>query len=265
MEARDTIAGRIASADPEAFDLLVKMLSRPAMFIGVSRFDYLQYFFDGYCKGRNNSVNFMPDREIQYWLFHNYSASFSGDIKGDSLFYRCFGAEETAFEKYKELMYYGLDFCSGSVTDEIYAYEEEHDLVRYEWEDTEPGHFINLAKAVSDNIMQMIVSSGYRAEDIKVYIRKERLFTMVRFLYRSGSEWFDDRNIIADPENHKYLIAAHANAKCATADALKDMGYFVNDAKDKSFSFKPEKIPEEEKTLDYGYLEWKNENNLRGV
>lgn len=73
MKSENTIANKINQQDPEAFDLLQKMLERPAMFVGVNRFDYFYHEFSGYCWGRGTGVESMPNQELQHWLLHNQS------------------------------------------------------------------------------------------------------------------------------------------------------------------------------------------------
>ena len=150
MNAENTIANKTKQQDSEAFELLQKMLDRPAIFVGTTRFDYFFHEFVGYCWGRGTGVDFMPNQELQYWLLHNQSVSLSGEIAGSSLFFRCFGIGQIAFDKYKEFLYAALPskwpeininndpvvraiaMHSQSVDVEIYAHESNHDLVRYD-------------------------------------------------------------------------------------------------------------------------------------
>lgn len=226
----NTIGSRMESQDKEAYSLLQKMINRPAMFVGSNRFDYIDFLFNGYCIGCKSEVSFLPSKEIQYWLLHTQSASLHGSINGATLFYRCFGSRQTAFEKYKVFLETAMQKNLNGVDDELYAYEEKYNIVRYEWEDDVPiDHYKKLAQSVYINIQEMLEQTDLVYDEVKVFIRKERLFNQVRFLLHGDYGWIDDSQIIAKPEYHKYLIAIHANARNAKVEDLRNCGYDVFD------------------------------------
>jgi len=307
MSSQNTVADIISVKDPEAFDLLQKILERPAMFVGTPRFDYADHLFSGYCWGRGTGVEFMPSKELQYWLLHTQSVSLYGEISGRSLFYRCFGTGQIAFDKYKEFLYAqmpeewpvvnsgdpivkSLTSCSQAVDVEIYAYESNHNLVRhdlindgipkdnidfvraakksikqhgevrYDWADGDlHSHNMKLAKTTVDTVREMIKNSNIEFDELKIYVRKEQLFNQVRFLYRCGQEWLDDGAIITDPNNHNLLVAMHANAKNASADALRECECDVFDMQDYDFMFVPDAfVYADDKTFHSEFLQWKN-------
>ena len=226
----NTIGSRMKSQDKEAFSLLQKMINRPALFVGYNRFDYIDFFFSGYCIGCKSDVSFLPSKEIQYWLLHTQSASLHGSINGVTLFYRCFGSRQMAFEKYKEFLETVMPENLNGVDDELYAYENEFNIVRYEWENDVPiDHYKKLAQAVSIDIRTMIDQTGLLYDEVRIFIRKEKMFNQVRFLFHGDYGWIDDSQIIVKPENHNFLIAIHANARNATAEDLCNCGYDVFD------------------------------------
>ena len=230
MDQDQTIAAQIFEKDPEAFDLLKKMLDRPALFVGTSRFDYIDRLFGGYCLGRGHNINHMPSQEMQYWLLHTQSASLhSGSLQGRSLFYRCFGSEQMAFDQYKEFLNSILIQHPKDVDRELFEYEERYEVVHYDWEDDVPSDYnINLAHAVLDNVQRMIDDAGIVHDEIRIYIRKESLFNQVRFLIHTTDGWMNDSKMISNPDNHEVLIAIHVNTRNASTDALRECGCDVN-------------------------------------
>ena len=312
MIPENTVASKIAEKKPEAFDLLQKMLDKPAMFVGTNRFDYVYHLFSGYCLGSGADLEFMPSKELQYWLLHTQSASLSGEISGRSLFFRCFGIGQIAFDQYKAFLYAkmpekwpeidanddplvkALAAHDQGVDVEIYSYESNYNLVRhnlindgiptdntnfiraavksikqfgevrYNWtDDIEPDHNIKLAQTVVDNVYKMIRNSDIEPDELKIYVRKERLFTQVRFLYRCGQKWSDDSAIIASSDNHALLIAIHASAKNASSEALRECGCYVFDNQDYEFMFVPDiSVYNDGKTFYSEFSYWKDEINL---
>ena len=149
MAPTNTIASKIAAIDPEILDLLQKILHRPTIFVGENRFDYVHHLFDGYCWGKGVDINFLPSKELQYWLLHTQSSSLYGEISGRSLFFRCFGVRQIAFEQYKSFLNTEMPekwpeieinddpFTKRlathyqSVDVEIYSYENKYGIVRH--------------------------------------------------------------------------------------------------------------------------------------
>lgn len=247
---KNTVGGNIEKQDPEAFQQLQSMLNRPALYIGVARFDYIDFLFSGYCWGRTGhpgEIDFLPSRELQYWLLHTQSASLRGTIQGAALFYRCFGSRNTAFENYKAFFNAPLPadceiddelYADGhlryvyrhlyKVDDELYAYEYAHNTIRYDREeDTLADHYIRQAQSVGTNIKEMLEKAALSYDEIKIYVHKETLFNQVRFLFHGSDGWTTDSQIIARPEYHTHLLAMHANARNTTAEALRHCGYDV--------------------------------------
>ena len=200
------------------------------MYFGVTRFHYMNLFFQGYAWKRS-SFCLLPNNEMQYWLLHTQSASLhSGEMVARSLFYRVFGAREQAFAHYKAFLETHLPEDPTEVAFDLYSYEHEHNTVRYDWEDdVPPDHHERLAANVVDEIAGMIGSAGFTYDALRVYVRREPLFVQVRFLFRASGCWMDDTEIIAKDENHGALLAIHANARNASAAALSARGCDVND------------------------------------
>jgi hypothetical protein len=226
----NTVGGRIEKQDAEAFQLLQSLLNRPGMYVGEVRFDYIDFLFRGYCMGRKSKIDFLPSRELQYWLFHTQSASLHGSLSGATLFYRCFGLRDIAFENYKAFLNASLPADCEKVEHQLYAYEEAHKTVRYDWEDDIPAdHYKKLAQSVYINIKEMLEKAGLFYDGIKIYIHKERLFNQVRFLFHGSNGWMTDSQIIIRPEYHEHLLAIHASTRNATVEGLRNCGYGVLD------------------------------------
>lgn len=240
------------------------------MYVGSNRFDYIDYLFSGYCMGRKNEVNFIPDAEMQYWLLHTHSVSLhSNSISGRELFYRCFGSGDTAFKKYKEFICAELPQNPVSVSSEIFSYEDEHRLVYYNWTDIDakmgndipPGHYEKLAWLILETIREMIARAGLAYEKLKIYIYKEPLFNQIRFLFYADDCWIYDNEIISKPENHELLIALHANARNTAVEELHNCGYNVIDTQNYHGEtlFSEIYSISDEKSFFTEYLHWKNE------
>ena len=116
------------------------------------------------------------------------------------------------------------------VDEELRAYEKKYDTIQYDWDDDVPfDHYQKSAQAIYINIQEMMDRTGLFYDEIKIYIRKERLFNQVRFLFRGIDGWIDDSKIIVKPEYHELIIAIHTNARNATVDELRNCGYEVFD------------------------------------
>jgi hypothetical protein len=165
-----------------------------------------------------------------------------GSLSGATLFYRCFGSRDIAFENYKAFLSASLpascekvehQLYAYKVDDELHAYEEAHNTVRYDWEDDIPAdHYKKLAQSVYINIKEMLEKAGLFYDGIKIYIHKERWFNQVRFLFHGSAGWTTDSQIIVRPEYHEHLLAIHANARNATVEDLRNCGYDVLDSKE---------------------------------
>jgi len=240
MEKENTIGERMADNDPELYDFVKIIMDKPGAFVGSNHFDYVEYLLEGYTWRRKPFISWYRDAELQYWLLHSQSASLhSGEMRGLSLFYRCFGSRDTAFNEFKNFLKAAAPENPMFVYQEIYDFEEKNDTVQYGYTPIPEGHYQKLAKSVFDIIRDMINKSGFSCDKLKIYIRRESLFTQVRFLFHSENGWIDDEKIIAVHDNHELLIALHANARNAKAINLKKHGCDVFDAKevDNSFSF----------------------------
>lgn len=235
MQSKTTIAAKLSAQNPEAFALLEKIMSRPGMYVGTNRFDYVEHFLSGYSMG-HDFIEWLPNIELQYWLLHAHSASLhSGSLHGRSLFSRCFGVGKIAFENYKTFIASSAQVIQQQVHSEIYAYEEKNKTVRYDWEDdVPPDHEKNLAQTVLDGIHEMLRRTDMVCNKLKIYVRKEPVFCQVRFLFYGANGWTDDSKIIANPDNHSLLISIHANARNAKTDELKKCGCDVFDGQDYS-------------------------------
>ena len=108
----------------------------------------------------------------------------------------------------------------------------------------------------------MISRANFVCEKLKIYIRKERLFNQVRFIFYENEVWKDDSEIIAKPENHELLIEMHASIKYTSAEALRDCGYYVVD----TFDYDNDILPLGEMFTDEiafhtKFLQWKSNNS----
>ena len=259
-----TIAERMAQKDPKAFALLQKIMERPAMYFGLNRFHYMDLFFRGYTWDLD-SFCLLPNRQLQHWLLHTQSASLnSGEMVAQSLFYRVFGARDTAFTHYKAFLGAHLPEDPTEVAFDLYSYESGHNTVRYDFEDdVPPDHYERLAKNVMDEIAGMIGRAGFPYDALRVYIRREPLFVQARFLFHTSGGWADDTEIIAKDENHGALLALHANARNASAAALSACGCDVNDEIEFSNSWENcqvqdlENLVTDETAFLSEYLRWK--------
>lgn len=264
METDSTFGGRIEKQDPEASAVLQMILKRPGMYVGSARFDYVEHLFGGYRLGRGLEfeLDFLPNNELQYWLLHTQSASVSGSISGTTLFYRCFGSREAAFENYKVFLNATILLDSNSVYSELWTYKEKHNIVPYYWKkDMPPDYYPKLAQTVIDSIIKMIDHAELTYDKLKIYIRKERLFNQVRFLFHSDDKWVDDSEIIAKPKNHEFLIEMHVNAENTTSEALRNCGCDVFD----TYNYDDNKLPigdtftDEAASFSSEFLRWKDE------
>jgi len=226
----NTVGNKIKTQDTEAYQTLMSILKEPHLYTGRSRFDYVDFLFQGYCKGRKINIDFLPDSELQYWLLHTQSASIhSLELNGRALFYRCFGLGSFAFVNYISFLGTPLPLSLGSwVSEAIYWYEQRYKLVRHDCEDDAPPDCSQkTAQSVRLIIQEMISQTGTLHDDIIIYIRKECLFTQVRFMFYVNNEWKDDTQIISKPEYHGHLIAIHAYARNSSVDNLRNLGYQV--------------------------------------
>ncbi len=223
-----TFKNILKKQDLETFELLEQIFKRPGLYVGSPRFDYVNLYIDGFCDGRRLETKLLPSKELQFWLLHTQSSSLHGTITGGTLFYRCFGVNKHAFENYKVFLNAPLPKEFQYVDEELYSYEKEHDIVKYKNESNEAiSHNIELAKSIYSNIEKMINRSSYFFDEIKIYIKKERLFNQVRFMFKTNNEWIPDDEIIRDKANHDLLISIHATVRNATVENLRNCGYDV--------------------------------------
>ena len=152
---------------------------------------------------------------------------------------------------------------------EISCFEKNHDLVRYDWEDDIPNDFYdNMAKSFVADVEVLIENAGFIFDGLKIYIRREPLFTQVRFLFHTSDGWYDDVEIIAKDQNHDLLIGIIAKAQNCKADALIKFDCEVFEQVDFSNRLENNEISDmshlitDEKTFLSQYLNWKNEKNL---
>jgi len=228
LESILSVSQKIAKQNSEDFEMLQTFLKCPAMYIGNARFDYAFHFLGGYSFGKKEATtDWFPCREIQYWMLHNYGIVLdSGALQGYSLLFRCFGFENLTFEKYKCFIEEPLPQGLVSVYNEIQEYQKSYNLVRYDFENNIPkNHNKNLAEAIEKNIKIMISRAGFSYNKLRIFIRRERLFCMVRFLIRGENGWIDDKEFITKSKNHDSLIALYANALQAQCTDLRDCGY----------------------------------------
>ncbi|MCL2082466.1 MAG: hypothetical protein FWH04_04420 [Oscillospiraceae bacterium] len=234
MNTAVTLGDKIKKQDPEAFELLQNVIGRPGMYVGKIRFDYVEHFFAGYYTGRGDeSLSwFLPNGLLEYWLFSTQSVSLSIPAGGLRLFYRYFGLEETAFEKYKEFLNESISEDVESICLKLQDYREKQNINCCDDEALRvPSTYcLNLANEVFGVVKKMINRADLTYEKLKIYIRRESSFNQIRFMLYGKNGWSDDREIIAIPENHELLIEMHAKARATTTEALRECGCDVVDA-----------------------------------
>ena len=271
LDIENNLARQIAQQDIKAYTLLESIMQRPEIYVGSDRFDYVDQLYGGYCLGRGMSIDYMPSFELQHWLLHTQSASLHGSISGRTLFYRCFGYRRQAFNQYREFLsmpiphYLGNNNVQPGIDEELRRYEDSHKIVRYVWEDdTSSAHQNELAHAVIINIKSIISKAGVDYDDVKIYIRKERLFCQVRFAYHCSEGWIADDKIIQMMEAHEHLIAIHANARNTTSKALRDCGCYVSDKIVYDDNQLSGDLFIDEITLCSEYMQWNQEHGITG-
>ena len=138
-----------------------------------------------------------------------------------------------ALEKYNIFLNADIPNAPADVYWELWEYRKKHNiygyLSGYTPKELPANYYQKLAQAIIDNIMEMLRRDNLTYEKLKIYIRKERLFNQVRFIFFSSDGWIDDSEIIAKPENYEFLIAIHAMVTDVTATALRDCGCYVSD------------------------------------
>ena len=232
----NSVAKQIAQKDIEAYTLLESILGRPKKYVGVDRLDYIDHMFGGYCLGRDIAIDYMPSKELQHWLLHTQSASLQGALSGRTLFYRCYGFRQQALNQYIRFLSASIQRCLDhdreyAIDEELRSYEDNNQIIKYDCEDGNiEDHKNRLAHAVIQSIEKQLRVCKIDYDDILVYVRKERLFCQVRFLYHSKDGWVDDSSIISMKESHEHLIALHANARNTTTEALCNCGCQVYDS-----------------------------------
>ncbi len=237
--------------DIEVYNLLERILKRPGLYVGIERFDYVELFFNGYFYNRKSEISILPNKELQYWLLHNQSASINGTVTGTTLFYRCFGIRKSAFESYKIFLNVSLPEKLKYVDEELYQYEKNHNIVSLE-------HNLKLVKTIYDDVCEMVRNAGFEYDEIKIYIKKERLFNQIRFLLKSNNDWIEDSQVIEKPENHNLLISIHSKVRNATTENLRSCGYDVFDCIDFEKNLIEAEDIKEEVMLLTEYNKWKN-------
>jgi len=259
---------RKAKDDPEGTALLLKVMERPAMYFGATRFDYMQHFLSGYDFVRwENNVNSGPSYQLEwwlleYWLLHTQSATFHGSLNGFSLFTRCFGCGQEAFDAYRVFLNTSFPEKVDSICSELYGhkYGGERNIVRYDWEDDVPAdHYQKLAQAVLDHINEIIRRADLIYDQLRVYVCRDSYFVQVRFMLRGESGWTDDSELIANPENHDLLVAIHANAEYAGTEALQNFGIEVFDKDETDAEFVVRQDRPYSETFAFDYERWRKE------
>lgn len=289
MQIMKTVEMLLAEQNPKAFALLKKMLKRPGLYFGITRFDYLYEFMNGYTfdqfeqniasGNHDNEFNMMPDAIMQYWFLHKQMAALgSGEMQARELFRRFFGTKDTAFDNYNNFLTFPVPEVSskhpgdhtmehfssehpninGNIYWEISCFEKNNSLIRYDWEYDIPADFYdNMARALVADIEVLIKNDGFSPDMMRIYIRREPLFTQVRFMFHAEG-WHDDTTIIGNPEYNERLIGIIAKARNCKTDALTKVDCDVYEQIDFSNSLDNCEI-NDEKTFSYQYQRWKNE------
>ena len=177
--------------------------------------------------------------------------------------------EISCFEKNHDLVQYNL--IDGGIPKENMNFIgaamksiEQYGDVLYDWKDNIPADFYNnMARSLIADIEALIKNAGFISDGKKIYIRREPLFTQVRFLFHTSYGWRDDIEIIAKDENHDVLIRIIAQAQNCEANALIKCGCEVFEQVDFSNSWENNEISDmshlitDEKTFLSQYLNWK--------
>jgi len=241
MSNNMTIGEQMAEADPIGYNIERAVLDKPGLYFGVMRFDYLIVFMHGIDYARYEGIlhkeipkrsnTFSYDASLQYWLLHTQSAALnSGAMHALELFYRCFGTKSTAFNKYREFLGAVIPHPMTTVCVELHAYENEHDLVRFDrFDNPHTEHDTRVSQLFYDSIKEMIRDAGYECNEIQVFVRREMLFVQTRFIFHTHEGWVDDTELIAKAEYHDKLISMHALVRNASADSLRKIGCYVCD------------------------------------
>ena len=260
MQPSTPLIDRLAEHEPKRTALLLKIMERPGVLFGSPRFDYTMAFLDGYDyhEHEHHPKGFRREcQELQYWLLHTLSASFHGSLNGWSLFYRCFGCEEEAFDAYRAFLDASLPQDGDDVWFELNKYKSAHEIPYYIGNKTTPEKHQQMAQTVLDNITELLHRSEITYDQLKVYVRRDTCFLQVRFLYHSATGWTDDDALIAKPENHDLLIAIHAYAQNTSTKALQACGFDVLDTRRRKDRFghdRPYNL-----SFAFDYANWKNE------
>jgi len=283
MQIKETIGERMLKKAPRSYKYLNDILDKPALHIGVWRFDYLEVLLNGYnyanyessqrCNNTYDSLEVFPNALLQYWLLHTESATLhSGTMLASSLYYRCFGSQVTAFRKYREFLAARLPEDPDCVDLELNGLETQSGLLKMKsGKDDLESHKRRLAATLISIIEELISNASYVADDLKIYVRREPLFKQLRFLFHTANGWIDDSEIILNQKSHYALIKLHTILRNEALDNLKDFGCDVFD----EIEFSNDKVKCEvsdiahlitdENTFHFEYMRWREFVLKQGV
>ena len=266
----------MAKYEPKRTALLLRIMERPAMFFGTARFDYMYHFLNGYdswpCekkaykKAKRLRRKFYDDIRftMEYWLLHTQSATYHGCLTGWSLFARCFGCGQEAFDAYRTYLCSCFSRDIESLDYALYMYGHEHKIPFHIGYDITPEEHERMAQIVLGNIKDIIHNAGLAYDQLRAYVCRDDYFLQVRFLIHNDSGWMDDSALIMNPENHDLLIATHAYANNASEAALILCGFDVFDTRNRDDRYEAwmdtnrQDLPYD-LTFASDYAKWKNE------
>ena len=250
---------RLTELEPKRTALLLKIMERPGMYFGTTRFDYMMCFLDGYDfhVQEHHPKGFMRERrELEHWLLHSHSAAVCGcSFVGWSLFYRCFGCGPEAFDAYRAFLETSLPQDGDDVWYELFKYKSAHEIPYCIG--NKPGQNQQMAQTVLDNITEFLHRSEIAYDQLKIYVRRDTCFLQIRFLYHNATGWTDDTALIAKPENHDLLIAIHAYAQNTSTKALQSLGFDVLDTRRRKDHFRHDRPYN--LSFAHDYAKWKTE------
>jgi len=263
-------------------EALIKLTERPALFVGMNRFDYLDNFTAGW-EMVTPVYPWASDHEIQEWIFLRESVSInSASIHGRSLITCCYGnkveainqyknlLEEVAFERWEEKSTIGI---YGQIAGIKSSFEEEG--YRF-WAHLVPTALKQTAKELVGEaqhsyeniipIVSRIIGKPYN--DLWVYLHFANWFVCIKFLYHTEKDGWQENTALIDEENYfQNLLILHAYSIFVQEKGHDDQivtlrhkqGITTVDCKEVPDLWCSICSPYENKSFCESYAEWKEE------
>lgn len=228
---------------------LIKLIAkRPAAFVGKGRLDYIDNFISGLYMYRSqftdNKMLWNFNDNMQKWLFLKESASIAGraSINGWSLIKRCYGNDYEACKKFNDYVAeVPFDECESpfrynkvisaktyGISNRLNKFYEEYEngdsntnLVDNEYlnEELLKQLYISPNKSYESIIpyVQKMIPEAY--DDLWIYIKYERYFLQVRFIYFSKDKgWVESTSLVDQEDYYLRLIFLHGYAEFIKPD-----------------------------------------------